>query len=413
MAGIADASAMAPSRAAGAWLLRRWRPEWTVAAVVFALYGAWIALHFLTGRDVRDFIVIGRQAILRSHASANIRFDPHYLYHDPLGYDGQYCYFLALDPVRARWYMDFPAYRYGRILYPLLARTLAFGQASLIPYALVAVNWLAASAGTLAVGAWLRRKGISPWLALIYGLSLGMFIALNGDLTEPLAYAFVALAVYLLDFGGRRRLLAAGTAFALAVLTRETTAVFPIVYGCWFLLGGGMVGRLRERVTTNWRLSATLLSVALLPYACYKLFLFLWLGSLGAPASVRFEALPFAGLAHYWPWSGFQYVEVLSVVLPAMICAAAALRALPTRLGSPAIWALLANVLLFVLLLPASSYIDQFASSRITLGVVLAALYCIPDLDAHYSGRRLWLALSAALWLMFLPIQALGMLHGL
>lgn len=414
MVGIGSARAMAPARTTGVWRsLRRWRPEWVVAALVFALYGVWIALHFLTGQEARDFIVIGRQAILRSHASAIIRYDPHYVYRDPLGYDGQYCYFLALDPVHARWYMDFPAYRYGRILYPMLARALAFGQAALVPYTLVAINWIAAPAGTLAVGAWLRRKGLSPWLALLYGLSLGMFIALNGDLTEPLAYAFVALAIYLLDFGGGRRLLAGGVAFALAILTRETTAVFAVVWGGWLLLGGAPGTSLRERIRANWRQAATLLGLSLAPYLAYKLFLLLWLGSLGTPASVRFEPLPFAGLAHYWPWSGFQYVELLSVVLPALICAVVALRALPTRPASPALWALLANVLLFVLLLPASSYIDQFASSRITLGVTLAALYCLPDLDARFTGRRAWLVVCAALWLMFVPIQALGMLHGL
>jgi hypothetical protein len=90
-----------------------------------------------------------------------------------------------------------------------------------------------------------------------------------------------------------------------------------------------------------------------------------------------------------------------------------ALRALRADLLSPAIWTLLANVVLFVLLLPASSYIDQFASARLTLGVVLAALYCIPLCDARFAGRRTWLALCAALWLMFLPLQAVGMLHGL
>jgi hypothetical protein len=400
-------------RARAEAVVRGWRPEWTVAALVFALYGLWIALHFLMGRDVRDFIVIGKQAILRGHASSVIRYDPRYVYRDPLGYDGQYCYFLALDPVHARWYMDFPAYRYTRILYPMLARLLAFGQASLVPYTLVAVNWVAVPAGTLAVGAWLRRKGLSPWLALIYGLSLGMFIALNGDLTEPLAYAFVALAVYLLDFGGERRMWAAGVAFALAILTRETTAVFAVVYGGALLAGGVRGTSLSQRARANWRRATTLLVVALAPFAVYKLFLLLWLGSLGTPASVRFEVIPFAGLAAYWPWSGFQVVELLCVVMPALLCAVVALRALRADLLSPAIWTLLANVVLFVLLLPASSYIDQFASARLTLGVVLAALYCIPICDVRYANRRTWLALCAALWLMFLPLQAVGMLHGL
>src|SRR6266436_1733061 len=45
------------------------------------------------------------------------------------GYDGQFSYWLAVDPspAAAGTHFDVPAYRYQRILYPLLARALALG----------------------------------------------------------------------------------------------------------------------------------------------------------------------------------------------------------------------------------------------------------------------------------------------
>ena len=423
-----------------------WRHSpWTVAGFVAVVYVLWVTAYFVTGHEIRDFIVIGRTAILRSHASAAIQYDPRYTYRDPFGYDGQYSYFLALDPENAHAYMDYPAYRYTRIVYPMLARLAALGQPALVPYALLVVNLLAVVLGTLALAAWLRRQCLSPWLALLYALSPGIFIATAGDLTEPLAYALVICALYLLDNGGPRAFVAACGCFALAALTRETTAVFPVVYAAIGFLGPYLrrvatgkghsasvsgdlrynvhapgyadeaVLRTRRPATTmeaNWR-GALLLVGSLVPLLLYKLFLLAWLGSAGLPAQVRFELVPFAGLAAYWPWRGFQYVEVENVVLPALICAGvtvAALIRLRHARWEPVVWALLANVLLFVVLLPASSYVDQFASTRIATGVLLAALLCLPTFDALTRGRRTWLLAAGALWLALLPLQAFGML---
>src|SRR5690606_33211595 len=57
------------------------------------------------------------------------------------GYDGQFTYWIALEPrpeaVGPR--LDVPAYRYQRILLPLVARLLALGLPGLIPWTLAAV----------------------------------------------------------------------------------------------------------------------------------------------------------------------------------------------------------------------------------------------------------------------------------
>src|SRR5678815_133515 len=48
------------------------------------------------------------------------------------GYDGQFNYSIARDPNTAAQFLDVPAYRFQRILFPALGRLLALGQANLI-----------------------------------------------------------------------------------------------------------------------------------------------------------------------------------------------------------------------------------------------------------------------------------------
>src|SRR5205085_5057970 len=50
------------------------------------------------------------------------------------GYDGQFELFMALDPFHAVPYLDAPAYRYARPLYPMLAWAMRLGQAPPVPW---------------------------------------------------------------------------------------------------------------------------------------------------------------------------------------------------------------------------------------------------------------------------------------
>jgi hypothetical protein len=392
------------ARSGGAWR----RSPWTVAALVLLFYGLWTASFFASGRDVRDLTFMGDTFLRQSHASSVIAIDPNYRYFpDHTGYDGQWAYYLALDPPNARYYMDKPAYRYTRILYPMTARALGLGQPALIPYTLLLVNLLALGGGTLAVAAWLRRKGISPWLALIYGFYPGLFISLQHDLNEPLAYALLALAVYLFDFGGRRQLIYAGLAFALAILARETTAVFAVLYGFALLaprpFPAGLHARLWKPRKTQLIQAATLLGLALAPALLYRLFLRLWLGNANVPADVVPELIPFRGILSHWPWQGPQIIAAATVIAPALICAAVGIRALWRRLWRVEVFILLANVQLFVVMLAAGSFPDMTSSARVTASVVPAALFCLPAFDTLTHRNRTWLLAAAGLWLALLP----------
>src|SRR3990172_591415 len=52
------------------------------------------------------------------------------------GYDGQFIYYIAInpDPQQVAQYLDVPAYRYQRILLPLLARAFSLGNQPIIPW---------------------------------------------------------------------------------------------------------------------------------------------------------------------------------------------------------------------------------------------------------------------------------------
>lgn len=388
------------------------RSPWLVTGCVLAVYAVWITAYLSAGHDIRDFINIGTRFLDQSNASPVIRVDPTYQYRSPdgTGYDGQFAYYMALDPAHAASYMDFPAYRYTRILYPMLARALAFGQPALIPYTLFLINYLAVAGGTLALALWLKRSGRSPWLALVYSFSIGLFTALQADLNEPLAFACLAAAIYLFDFGGSRRALWAGACFALALLARETSAVFAASYGLALLLDGANWKNWRQRLVTNWRSAGLLLGVAFAPFVLYKVALTFWLGSATIPERVRFEIIPFSGIISSWPWDGHRLVEVEGVVLPALVCLGIALFALRRGARSVAIWALLINILLFVVLIPRLSFTDIFASGRLSTGVIFAALYCVPLFDGLLRGRRLWLVAATTLWSAFLPVLMLAQL---
>jgi hypothetical protein len=375
-------------------------------AVVLGVYAVWIGAFMGQGHDVRDFIRIGFLFVKQSHSSPYIRYDPHYRYppnHDVangVGYDGQFSYYMALDPKRARHYMDDPPYRYGRVLYPAVAWGLAAGQRDAIPTSMLLVNWLAIGLGTLAIAAWLRRRGSSEWWALAYGLYPGLFVCLQRDLTEPLAYALAALAVYLFDYGGRHRLALAATALGLGALARQTVAVFALCFVGAILLGGE--GPARERVRRNLGAAAGFAGLSLLPVIAWTVGLWAWLGTVGTGKFLR--PLPLLGLFDSGHWQlTRQPVELWAVVLPGLLAGVLAVEMLRRGVGRLAAACVLANVVPFVLLL--NVYRDGYtASGRATTGVVLAGLMCVPYL--RRLPRPGPLLAAFAVWATMFPVIA-------
>ncbi|MBI5669034.1 MAG: hypothetical protein HZC41_13600 [Chloroflexi bacterium] len=251
-------------------LKTRIRP-WMVAAALCLLYVGLVLAR--NGGDPLALVTLGTHFSERDPAGTE-------------GYDGQFVYYIARDPGTAAQYIDVSAYRFQRILLPMLGRALALGQTPLIPWALLIVNLVALAAGTALLEHLLVQQRVSRWYALTYGLTIGTFGAVRLSLPEPLAYALVLGGIALAQ---RERWLWSAVLFALAALARETTLLFPFGYGLYLLS--------RKQLKTALIFGA----VTLIPFAVWQIVLYQHFGMLGINSggamATPFEIIPFAGVA--------------------------------------------------------------------------------------------------------------------
>ena len=351
--------------------LQRVRPFHVVGLIALAYVALTLARY---GGDPMKFVLAGT------------RYDPG-LPGGTWGYDGQFAYQIARDPLGASRFLDVPAYRYQRILYPLVAWALALGQRALVPWALVVVNWLALVAGTRFTEDILTGRGASRWYALSYGLFGGLMMAVRLDLTEPLAYALAQAAVLGYERGRRRG--AAGL-LALAALTKETT----LLVAAGFLLSFALSRRWRDLV--EWAI------IVGAPFAVLQMFLRVWLGAWGVGSGgamgTPFEWIPYRGL-----WSlaainvrAFALIALIMTpmaLLPALAALIAALRDVARRDVHPLVCVLLMNALI-VPFTPQSTLREPLGMLRFIVGLVAAVLVW----GAYRRSRRalnyslLWIA---------------------
>jgi hypothetical protein len=377
-------------RVVGGWAASLWKLPLVVALTLVVVHGLWLAALIRSGNTPESFIHIGHLFVSQGHGSPAIDAGAaHYQYSGEIGFDGQFFFYIAVDPLHASGYLDFPAYRYSRIAYPLTAGAVALFRPAVVPWTLLLVNLAMIGVGVLALAAWLRDRGASPWLAAIYGLFPGIPIGFQRDTSEIMSYSLVAVAVYLTSRIQRGRVLFAGAAFGLAVLTRETALLFAIPYAAGQLVDGD--GPWRERVRANRRGAAVLLALSLGPFLLLKLVLLIRLRSLGLAPLLT--PIPFGGLFYLWPWQSSIVDAVRVLAVPAVLCGGAAVWALASRKLRVEVWAMLLNALLLVFM-GAGSWADFSSSGRIAIGLGLSAVLCAPLI-----ARRGWFWASAALWL--------------
>jgi len=390
--------------------VKLWLRPWVIV-LVLALAYVGLTLARYEG-DPLIFALVGTQYSGRGYAQS----DPQ----GTQGYDGQFAYYIARDPAGGWRYCDVPAYRYQRILYPLLAWALALGQPGVVPWTLVALNVAALVGGTYFTERLLETRGVSRWYALVYGLYGGLVAGLRLDLTEPLAYGLVQAGLWAWEerrdrrqeAGGRRQeaggrgyakgqrggycsLFIASLLIALAALAKETALVAA---------AGLLLYLALER---RWREALGLGLVVGLPFAAWQGVLWAWLGRPGVGAggamATPFEWLPFAGLLRVatvsWPvfWLLLAIVGPL-FVLPTVWALIVSARDLLRGRRHPWVTVLLvqAAVLPF---LPFSTWREPLAMARLAAGLVAATLLY----GARRRSRRVltfslfWLATLALL----------------
>jgi hypothetical protein len=398
-----EAHAVAVPRVLGRERATRLTSPWAVAAVVAVFYALLVTSGLIS--NPYQFINIGQQYYKKAHSSTII--DEHARpIHNRIGYDGQFYYFLAVDPKHGQDYMDAPGIIYSRIGYPMAARALSGGDPVLVPYMMVLVNVLAAVGGTLAVAFFFRRHGLPPVLALLYGFYPGLILSVLRDLTEPLAFGLAATGLLVFDFRSKRRLLASAILFGLALLTRETVALFPAILALALLVGAGTpVSNWRARI--RWRnlvRAIAFAEIAFTPLLIWRHLLATALphattqeplvggehhvAGVGGVGGAALTALvPFHAIAKQWPWTGDNVADLLTVFLPAMVWSVIAIVLLRHKLSLGPLF-VLANVAVFVVFLPTPIAVDYGSLGRASLGLVLAALVTLPQVRATFDERR-------------------------
>ena len=391
----------------GVGVFRQFVAPWHVAGAVLIFNACFFAPQ-LARDGAQSFTQIGNHFVTRNVQPASHQSRAIAVLHGTrrIGYDGQFAYYMDLDPARARYYTDDPPYRYGRILLPAAAWVLGAGQPGAFPATLLAINLFAIVATVYLLAGYLLRKGLSPWWAGLYGVFPGVMVGLWADLSEPLAFFFAAWGY--LEFERRpERMLRYAGLFALGGLARETTLVIPALVAIQIALRGRIGPRLQPR---SVGLAAGMFSIALLPSLVWRSFLQAWLG--GSPFGTPYDWIPFQGIWNARPFDRHSVVVLLAVVLPGLAWLALALGRLASGKPSLPLFMVIVSVVLFVVLVPSAVEVVYESAGRTISALVLAVILWLPDLRAEPRFRprlvegAIWL-LTPAWFLIVLVLAAL------
>lgn len=274
------------------------------------------------------------------------------------GYDGQFYYQIARNPLGAAQFMDNAPYRYQHFLYPLLVWLLSAGQAPLVPYMLLLLNLLAIIISVEIIARLLSKSGLSPWFSLALGLYYGMAVGLTFDTTEPFTCLLISLGFWFLN---KRQLVISAIWMGLATLSRETAVLFPLglaAYSIW---------------KHEWKDAIGFTSLGVLPLAIFLSILAFIFGHTGITFTPPFEHAPFAGIIYYRHTPRKFWLLVLIMLLPTLGYLGLLAWDLIHRHINQMTLVWTANLGLLVFL-SHSSYIELVSCGRVAIAAVLAGI---------------------------------------
>ena len=307
-----------------------------------------------------------------------------------VGYDGRFTYILAARPWGTVEGLDQPAFRYQRIVFPLLVRILSLNNPTLVPWLMIIINLVATVivCGTLA---WLlKQRGASPWLSLTVIFSLAYLLTIRMDLNEPLALGLGLLGWVLYE---KDKLTLAIILFALGGLTKEIGLLFPIALSLW------------EALNKNWRRSLALGVGSIAPYIIWYGILYNWFGISQVQVDKSQPILiPFWGIRYLGdPYS--QLVVGIWVLVPTMVAGILAARDLwkvkKNRSGRDAL--LVLSHVCLVAFLPGPTWVDPIAILRMGLGLHITILVWLAGARPRLIPYAVALWVPSALLLLFIP----------
>ena len=329
----------APSRQFG---FAFFRPALLVGLVYLLLLG-----FFVTVRHYSAFDFIHLGTVWGSHVASGT-----------WGYDGQFYYQIARNPLGAARYMDNAPYRYQHLLYPLLAWLLSLGQAPLVPYTLLLINLAAIVGSVEIVSRLLSKNGLSPWFSLALGLYYGLAVGLTFDTTEPFTCVLLCLGIWSLE---KKHWLLAALWMGLATISREIAVLFPLCLATAFVWN------------RQWKGAISFICLGVLPLPIFLGALTVIFGHTGVTFGPPFEHLPFAGIFDFRHTPHKFWLLVLVMLLPTLLSLGfLAWDLVHLRFNQMTlVWA--ANLGMMVLL-SHSSYAELVSCGRISIVAILAGV---------------------------------------
>ncbi|HEX4207584.1 MAG TPA: hypothetical protein VHZ51_25965 [Ktedonobacteraceae bacterium] len=356
-----------------------WRPS-VVSAI---LYGIFLIL---------TSVIFHYHALHYVHIGNYFSYSPHSLskkLNGAGGYDGQFYYFIARNPLTAYHYTDNAPYRYQRIVYPIIAFLLSLGNARLLPYTLLLINFVAIVLGVEIVARLLKRHGLSPWYSLAFGLYFGQATALLFDTTEPLTYLFICLGLLFIE---KKRINSAAICLGLAVLSRETAVLFPV---------GFIILYFFQR---RWPDMVRLIILGLLPTMIWYIALTIIFGKTGLTSAPAFELIPFLGLFAFEHNSNRFIPLVILMFIPTIIGWLLAAKEALQRHWAGGIWLIWLMHLGLISCMAVGSYKELASAGRLSTGIVLAMLLC------GWQLRNKLVLWGAQIYALTFPIYVVGVL---
>ncbi|MGB9668935.1 MAG: hypothetical protein ACPL0B_00985 [Anaerolineales bacterium] len=289
--------------------------------------------------------------------------------HGSEGYDGQFNYFIALDPrpnvVSQK--LDVPAYRYQRILLPFLTRLFSWGNPRLIPWVLIFLPLLGQIWGTYYFTRIVEFYRAPILYGLVYGMGAGYMLSIRLALSEPIAYGFVVGAIY---YFLKKKYLWSDIFFCLAFFAKEVTLLFGLAVFISYLFN------------RNFKRALSLCLCAFFPYFLFQIALFFIFGQFGVGSgganATPFEIIPFMGLIRIAKYSFLYFFAMVVTFMPLVIYPAIwgvikAIQSLFAKDFNPLVFSLLFNALM-VVFLPFSTFRETGGILRLSCGITLAVL---------------------------------------
>jgi hypothetical protein len=316
------------------------------------------------------------------------------------GYDGQFFYYLAWDPLLRAFradpkafdgLYDTPPYRFGRIGYVWLTWLASFGDWHRFPKTMVWLDLAGIFAAAFALSIAARDVGANVLWGLVALFIPAFWQSLETTLPEPIAAGFLLLA-YLA--WSRGRWLGAALLLAASLLVRETGLALVAVLAVTMAL--------RRQLPQ----AIALTGVAVAPFAFWHLYVgwLLWpdWGLQGFFFRPELIGLPFVGFFNMWAHVRVGDYEMdlarATYVLPILLTLAwlVALAAVVVRRSAltvaTALYATVAISLNFVMV-----WVHTRNGERVTYEVFILTALCSSMLSAR---SRMWTVALASFWVL-------------